>query len=811
MTESKIIFDDLRSAFTELYESRCSGSWFVEVKGQASPILRASVGRFDCLHTLPAEKFREQERFFRAKGLETTRNVSADRNSDWIGLSRDDVGSLIAEGDILTPDHATEITRDFLTEVHECHVDEFQVYLVHEGGEQMNYNLEDVFSTRRFRRTYQIIPFVTCILWIPLLALLADGFTTISTNPLSIFSVANTFIGYLLFIVVFAIGVGAGAGMMYHELPESATNQLDGTLFSIAIHSGITQLAVGGIVGVVGGLILVLSKYTLGNTIGSVVDIVAVLLVLIGLVGIISLIWFGRVSNEVKPFIGAVLVIIAISDWIITFFSTGSTSGTWPSLVLGSMFATVALMGLVSPTANLETYLETYIDSYQEAQEKYQAAKHRHEIIKEAAPPDIVVDVDVETCNPDVTDGPAAALKHIDRVHSELTQIGKEIEQYRIVTKAYETLKERQEKLQRRAQPFGAIDAEMRIKDYQVKDEDAAEYRAYLKSVKADLSTLEESVNAWEQAKKEYENLREFQKELNRRAQPLNIADEDVEIVPISSVATDREVTDYRSHLKSVRTELEERECGIERQERYRDVQDRAKELRERIQLSAQTHSGTPFDALETDITASFEAASDDSAEELENYLDDVEEIHQNATSVLNFLDRVDHSHPSVDEPAWRDAVEMALTECYPNVLRPIASDIAAMEEGCWERDDLATYTWDEFESLVGSYYRNKGYDVEVTQVSHDGGVDVWATNKNETVAIQVKQYNGGNRVGRPTLQRLVSVIAKGDADRVVVVTSAEFTDSAVEYANEFGEGLDLIDGTDLVDRLSRSELLPSV
>ncbi len=229
----------------------------------------------------------------------------------------------------------------------------------------------------------------------------------------------------------------------------------------------------------------------------------------------------------------------------------------------------------------------------------------------------------------------------------------------------------------------------------------------------------------------------------------------------------------------------------------------------ERIRQSDQAHPNSAFDTLETNTIAATEAASVDTVEDLEEHLVNIEEIHQLSTSILDFLDSVDHDHPSVDKPAWCDAVDTALTECYPNILRPIASDVVAMEEGVWEREDFAAYTWDEFEKLVGTYYRSEGFNAEVTQNSRDGGVDVWATNKNETIAIQVKHFDSGNHVGRPALQRLASVLAKGDADRVVVVTSSDFTGSAVDYSLEFGEGLDLIDGTDLVDRLSRSELPP--
>jgi restriction system protein len=131
------------------------------------------------------------------------------------------------------------------------------------------------------------------------------------------------------------------------------------------------------------------------------------------------------------------------------------------------------------------------------------------------------------------------------------------------------------------------------------------------------------------------------------------------------------------------------------------------------------------------------------------------------------------------------------------------------MLDNYWERDGLYQYDWQEFEGLVGTLFKAEGYDVKVTQGTQDFGVDVYAEKGNSTIAIQVKQFSEGNRVGREPLQKLASTLAMGSADEVIVVTSSSFAKTAKDYARDFGSEMHLIDGSDLIDRLINAEVPP--
>jgi restriction endonuclease Mrr len=95
--------------------------------------------------------------------------------------------------------------------------------------------------------------------------------------------------------------------------------------------------------------------------------------------------------------------------------------------------------------------------------------------------------------------------------------------------------------------------------------------------------------------------------------------------------------------------------------------------------------------------------------------------------------------------------------------------------------------------------------------VTKGEGVDVWADRRGDRIAIQVKQRGRSNKIGRPPLQKIASTIPKGDADRVIVVTNSDFGQTARDYADEFGPTMDLIDGAELIQILTESDLPPPV
>ena len=177
------------------------------------------------------------------------------------------------------------------------------------------------------------------------------------------------------------------------------------------------------------------------------------------------------------------------------------------------------------------------------------------------------------------------------------------------------------------------------------------------------------------------------------------------------------------------------------------------------------------------------------------------------AVEVAQFLESVGASHPNVDYSRWKRTVRTAVETVSPKDIYQLEADIDRLQNTNWRHDSLYDYTWQEFEELVGLLYQVNGYTVQVTQGSNDGGVDVWAADDGERIAIQVKQYSEGSTVGRPELQRIASTLATGEATQVAVVTSASFSQTAIEYSRQFESRMELIDGKRLVVALSESAI----
>jgi len=184
-------------------------------------------------------------------------------------------------------------------------------------------------------------------------------------------------------------------------------------------------------------------------------------------------------------------------------------------------------------------------------------------------------------------------------------------------------------------------------------------------------------------------------------------------------------------------------------------------------------------------------------------------QLIENAVAVLEFLNRVDAEHPSVQPAEWKESVDTGLKTVSPELVEPVAALVDRMSETYWERHHLYQFEWEEFERLVALVFESNGYETRATQATRDGGVDIWAQQRGDRVAIEVKQFDTGNLVGRPVLQKLASHIATGDADQVIVVTSSDFTDTARQYAKDFDQKMRLIDGTQLAQMLTESDQPP--
>ncbi len=102
-----------------------------------------------------------------------------------------------------------------------------------------------------------------------------------------------------------------------------------------------------------------------------------------------------------------------------------------------------------------------------------------------------------------------------------------------------------------------------------------------------------------------------------------------------------------------------------------------------------------------------------------------------------------------------------------------------------------------EFERFVANLYRKIGYDVKQTSKSRDGGYDLIMEKNNRKTIVECKCFSKGHHIGRPLIQKLVGANQVAKSDQMIFVTTSDFTDAAIEYAEQ--TGVRLVNGSVLL------------
>lgn len=101
------------------------------------------------------------------------------------------------------------------------------------------------------------------------------------------------------------------------------------------------------------------------------------------------------------------------------------------------------------------------------------------------------------------------------------------------------------------------------------------------------------------------------------------------------------------------------------------------------------------------------------------------------------------------------------------------------------DTDDLAALSWQEFEHLVGEYFRRKGFLVRETgSAGGDGGVDVLLFRNGERSVVQCKHWKA-RQVGVATVRELIGTVQLTGAARGYLVTSGAVTHAAKAAARD--------------------------
>lgn len=99
------------------------------------------------------------------------------------------------------------------------------------------------------------------------------------------------------------------------------------------------------------------------------------------------------------------------------------------------------------------------------------------------------------------------------------------------------------------------------------------------------------------------------------------------------------------------------------------------------------------------------------------------------------------------------------------------------------EYQKLISMTPFDFEKFVADLYITKGFEVELTPRTGDGGKDIILRKDNEVYLVECKRYHEKNKVSRPEIQKFHSAVMDMAAKEGYFVTTSFFTQPASTYS----------------------------
>jgi restriction system protein len=115
--------------------------------------------------------------------------------------------------------------------------------------------------------------------------------------------------------------------------------------------------------------------------------------------------------------------------------------------------------------------------------------------------------------------------------------------------------------------------------------------------------------------------------------------------------------------------------------------------------------------------------------------------------------------------------------------------------------ENIRQLGWQEFELLVGEYFRRKGYAVQENGGGGaDGGIDLVLTKTNQKTIVQCKRWKNF-QVGVSPVRELYGVMVAENASACIFVSSGRYTQEAESFANN--KPIELIDGEALYKLIS--------
>ena len=111
-----------------------------------------------------------------------------------------------------------------------------------------------------------------------------------------------------------------------------------------------------------------------------------------------------------------------------------------------------------------------------------------------------------------------------------------------------------------------------------------------------------------------------------------------------------------------------------------------------------------------------------------------------------------------------------------------------------------------DFEKFCADLFASMGYKYKLTPPTNDGGYDILLIKNGEKVIVECKCYFPDNNIGRPYIQKLVGANQIVGADKMLFITTSDYSAAAVTYAEE--AGVELINDLGLLKLLKKQGFL---
>lgn len=166
-----------------------------------------------------------------------------------------------------------------------------------------------------------------------------------------------------------------------------------------------------------------------------------------------------------------------------------------------------------------------------------------------------------------------------------------------------------------------------------------------------------------------------------------------------------------------------------------------------------------------------------------------------------DFLQNISYQNPPIIEALKKPEIILPAAKEIITDIRMVNTRILDKIK----RDPTAVYGLQprEFEKLVAEIFREKGYEVELTQATRDGGKDLMIIDKslgNFLIYAECKKFAPNRPVGVSIISDLAGRIDNDRATAGIVITTSYFSQEAKTFTNKIQHKMSLVDYLKLED-----------